>query len=428
MRTIDIVENHAGAADDARGHEWLRWAIALWLAFGCALVVKAAVEPVKHSVYPCFELAARGWSAEENIYEIARGYRYSPAFAMSFNAFAAFPARLGGMAWQLLNVSALFAGLWLLVRDVLPGRWDDRARAAFLALALIGSARGLWAGQTTSLCFAFAAFAAWGIVHKRWWLAAMCLAIPVYIKVWPIAFALLAMACWPRRLIGRFVLCALLPAAMPFLSKPPHVVVWQYANWAEFLCGPCLGRLGTYRDFWTILAAFRVPPSPRVYTVLQLATAAGVAAWCVARRLKGETDRGLLAFTLAAWAAWQLSFGPATERNTYGLAAPMLAWAVVSSFREDRLRWTAAAAWGCNAVLGGTGAFERLFDRAVPQAEALAPAGVLLLLAWLAARPCDRRASAIDSKPEAKAGTRGCDEATRIWRHEEQDDRATAAA
>lgn len=427
MMTTAIRQNPLTAAGDDRGDALARWAMMAWLVFAIALVVKAMVEPVKHSVYPCFELAARGWAAEENIYEFWRGFRYSPAFAMLFQAFAALPARLGGALWNLLNVALLFASLRLLARDVLPGHWSDRARGIFLLLALAGSVRGLWAAQTTSLCFAFAGFAAWGIVRRRWWLASLCLAIPVYVKLWPIAFALLALCCWPRPLIGRFALCMLLPAAVPFLSKPPHVVLWQYANWVEFLTGPCQQRWAAYRDFWTILTACRVPPSPLVYLILQLATAAAVAGWCFVRRLKGESDRGLLAFTLAIWAAWQLLFGPGTERNTYGLAAPVIAWGVIASFGDPR-RWRlAVAAWSVNVLFGGTGAFERIFDRALYEAEAVTPAGVLLLVIWLATLPIDRSRPPGVIAPEGDSSEFADPETTHIWRSGKKE-RSTAAA
>ena len=77
--------------------------------------------------------------------------------------------------------------------------------------------------------FVLVGFAGIAILDKRWWLAAFLLAIPVHIKVWPLAAALLLAACWPRRLAWRLPIAFVAVAALPLLVKSPPWV-WEQAR------------------------------------------------------------------------------------------------------------------------------------------------------------------------------------------------------
>lgn len=371
---------------------WLKLAWMVYLGFGAALAVKCAVEPNKHSVWPCFEQACHNWWDQRRMYDAAdtppgsrTGYRYSPTFAVLLSPLAVLPRPLGGAGWCLLNLGALYLSLRALRRSVLPGCWSPPREALFLLLALAGSARGLWAAQSNALVFALAALGAVWIARQRWWAAAFSLAGAVFIKLWPISLALLLMACLRRELIGRFCAACLVLAAVPFFATLPFAaVVAQYRGWYGFLTGVGQHRWEAYRDAWTIWEHLVGPGDAAVYALVQAATGLFALAWC--RRVHRRSGPGgdWLAVTLAAWVCWQLLFGPGTERNTYGLAAPMAAWAIVVSPAGHR-RNLAWGAWGMNLLFGGTGSLERLLLPFFPAAKTLVPMSTVLLAAWLAA-------------------------------------------
>ena len=158
---------------------------------------------------------------------------------------------------------------------LLPGPWTPRREGVFLCLVLLGTVRSFWSGQTNLLIFALVALGAMAIADRRWWRAALLLAAPIHIKVWPLAAAGLFVACRPRPLAVRLGVCLLGLGAIPFLTKPFGWVCRQYEGWFALLTGPAQIR-HTYRDTWTIWEAIHPPVHPTVYMVLQLTTAAVV--------------------------------------------------------------------------------------------------------------------------------------------------------
>jgi hypothetical protein len=118
-----------------------------------------------------------------------------------------------------------------------------------------------------------------------------------------------------------------------------------------------------------------------------LSAAAGLAVlgWSLWLRYSHSTERSnaeIVTYILAAWASWQLLFGPGTERLTYLIIAPFAAWAIVTSFVERRHQWLAAAAFLTIFVLGA-GFAERILVRIAPAAIALQPVGIIVFAAWL---------------------------------------------
>jgi len=234
---------------------WLRRGMALWIVLTVAVTVKTLVQGDHHSVYKIFAVASQNWWADLSLYQWNEGvdvYRYSPTFAVAFTPFAVLPSRLGNILWNLGSLFLLLWSLRLLVRHVLPGEWTPWREGLFLGLAALISMAMIWVAQSNTLVIALIAFSAVAIVRQRWWMASCLMALPVFIKLWPMALVLLLMACWPRQLTWRFPVPMAVLTAVPFLTRPLNTVWQQYYSWYICLTRFQQGRYPGYRDAWTI--------------------------------------------------------------------------------------------------------------------------------------------------------------------------------
>ena len=217
------------------------------------------------------------------------------------------------------------------------------------------------------------------IAARQWWLAAFLLAVPVHIKIWPVVPAFLLAIYWPKKLAFRFPLAVLAVGAVPFLTAPWAWVWRQYVGWYDLLVGPAQVR-HTYRDAWTLWEVIHEPVNARVYMLLQLASAAGVFWLCWRQRSRLSPKRQLL-FVLVAWTAWQMTFGPATERATFGLIAPLSAWGLVTALQQRRRPKLMAAAW-LIMTASTFGVVERAVMDWFPLVLASHPIGTMLFFLW----------------------------------------------
>jgi hypothetical protein len=381
-------------------------AIGLWLALAVLIAGKTIQNPENHSTYPLFHDAALAWWDGVNVYDrdiFAGDYRYGPSFAMALGPVAWLPYRIGAVLWALMNVVVAYGAIRALAQRVLPGVQSPLARNLLLAASALPSAHCLYSSQTNLLVFSLVAFAAMAILDERWWLAALLLAIPVHIKVWPLAGALLLAACWPRRLTWRLPIALAAVAALPLLAKPPAWVCQQYIQWYRYLIGPSLNR-HTYRDAWTIweLITSRVEHSavPQWYAALQLATAAAALGMCLWHASRNPPQRRVLV-VLVYWTSWQLVFGPGTERNTFALIAPLTSWALVVAVLENRARWLMVGSF-LVTVLAAMGGVEDL----TPWLQAMHPVGILLFFAWFLLWNSGENVASVNVPWECGAGTR----------------------
>jgi hypothetical protein len=357
-------------------------AVTVWIVFTIVVGVKAVASPVKHNSYYAFQAGAHLWWAEQDMYDgTFNEFRYGPAFAVVFSPLAQLPLPLGSLIWMWINVTAFFWSLRILVRDILPATWTPDREAVFLLLVLVASYRGIWSAQTNTLIFATVVAGIHAIQQQRWTWAAFWLAVPVHIKIWPVAAALLLIACWPRQLAVRWV-CALSAIALwPLTTKWPGVVLARYHEWYQALSGPMQVR-HDYRDIWTLWEAVCPPVDKPAYLVLQLSTALLAAALCLWQQRRSTSQSQLMTFVLGMWTAWQLLFGPGSERATFSLIAPLTAWAVVTFTSGSRGRTLAGAAFALT-VLASIGQVERLLRPSMPIVAALHPIGVSVFAVWL---------------------------------------------
>src|SRR5260370_8726273 len=127
------------------------------------------------------------------------GFVYSPIVAAFFAAFVWVAFVLGSILWQLLNAAVLLGGLKAVLKvDLFPGinqRNFGISHLLIVPLALgnidISQANPLVAGL---LLLAIAA-----VYVKRWNLAALCIAIATFFKIYPFALALRFCLMSPQR-------------------------------------------------------------------------------------------------------------------------------------------------------------------------------------------------------------------------------------
>jgi alpha-1,2-mannosyltransferase len=325
---------------------------------------------------------------DENIYDPGpnpkkydEDYRYGPVFAVVMSPFFFLPARLGSCLFGWAMLAAFYWVLRELMRQLLPGQWTTQRQAIFLILTLLLTGRMFWAFQTNPIIFAAIAGAAVAIKNQRWWLAVFLLAGMVHIKVWPLAAAFLFMACWPRQLTGRFIVAMLAVGAIPLLTTSPHMVWQQYQWWFDVLFGRAQER-HEYRDAWTIWNLIQTEVPKIEYTVMQLSTAVLVLAASLWQKQRRNDDAFLLTFILGLWIAWQMVFGIATERNTFGLIGPLAAWAILIALEEPWRPVLMTIAFFFLSVLS-LGQLERWWESSFPWIRTAHPIGSVLFAVWL---------------------------------------------
>ncbi len=373
---LEILPAHGGAPTPL-----FRLAVTLWIVFCVVCGCKALISPVKHNSFHAFQIGTELWLADldpylNSFYE----FRYGPAFAELFTPLMILPERLASLAWMWLNLGVFLWSLRILMRDILPLRWTPDREGIFLLLVMATAYRGLWSAQTNGLIFACVVAAMQAILLGRWTLAAVCLAFPVHIKIWPIAAALLLVSCWPRRLAARFCLALTAIGVIPLLTKSWPVLAQRYADWFGAIWGPMQKR-HDYHDAWTMWEIIATP-TVADYALLQLSGALFVFALCLWQRQKCGDAARLCTFVLGMWTSWQLVLGPGTERNTFCLLSPLAAWGVVSAFSMGRGQLMTLCAYALT-FLASIGQFERALAGVCPLVSAAHPIGVCLFALWL---------------------------------------------
>ncbi len=359
---------------------WLRAAVIAWAIFFVVLTIKGAVQPNQRSVYFAFTAGARDFWAGDEFYG-RDGFYYGPVFAMLMTPFAQLPDPVGAVLWNWFNAGLFLFAVIRFYRDVIAPRFPQFMLGAFLVLTLIGSARSLYAAQSNALIIGMILLASVEIVHRRWWRAAFCLALPVHIKVWPLAAAMLLCVRHPKQLIARIVIAIAVLGATPLVTHSPNYVARYYGKWQHSLADRQAKamRWPGYRDAWTLWETTIGPVDKRVYTIVQLSVAATIFAWCLAQRLRGVDERSAVMDTLALWAGWQMLLGPGSERLTLAILAAPAAWMLVQSYTQRRGRALLTIAALLIFILG-TGEFERRLFAVMPWANTVLPLGVALFM------------------------------------------------
>jgi alpha-1,2-mannosyltransferase len=373
---------------------WEKAAVVIWCAILLFVCVRVFISPESKTVYPIFSASGRFWWTSTDLYEPHRptdvqdGYRYSPTFAILVTPFAWLPDELGGVAWRLFNVGALFGSLAWLLRTVLQPRqiqtprshapaWErrrhgvptpergnesDNLLAWLLLLTIPLALQSVNNGQANLVVCAAMVGTVAAVKEKRWNLASVLMASAFICKLYPIALGMMLMLLYPRQLLCRMPIAAMASLGLPFLCQYPSYVFHQYEHWLVLLRADDRADLAfeqMYRDLWLLIRLCGLPVSRNIYMLAQVLAGAGIALLCWYRQRAGWSEQTLLTSALALATAWMMLLGPATESSSFVLLAPSLAWSVVEALQASAGRartgmlWASCVLFAVAVLLGG---------------------------------------------------------------------------
>ena len=391
---------------------WQRAAHVLWLLLAVALVVKSFASPDRHTVFPKFAAGAEHWWERAPLYEPYEGlgsFRYPPPFALVMTPFAPFGHRLGGALWSLVQLAVYLAGLrafarwmqgspaaprvrsWLAPQhgstpdhNTIPERSQLRSVpvGGFLLLATIGAIRPLWNGQAHVMVSGALLLGACAMARGQFWRGGGWLALPVFLKVAPVATLGLAAVAFGRRSAVAGLVALTAGVLLPFLTAPPDYVLEQYRGFSTHVQETATRRWDSFRDFWTVWHSIAGAVNVSAYRVLQGSAALAFALWAFLLRSRCSAT-ALAHHVLALGAVWQLGFGPAADYKSYVVLAPLSTFALLASLRLRDGRGLAVAAWLMTTILAA-GAVERALRSVSELAVLILPCGLLLYLLWWA--------------------------------------------
>jgi Glycosyltransferase family 87 len=369
---------------------WIRTAVCLYLVLVVATCTRSALRPHRQSLFPVWKLAGHDWLTSHDLYAdkpggdpIRLSYRYSPLVAGLFTVCDLVPEALGNVVWRVINIAAFLAALgWWLAKG-LPFECNPARRGLVFLLAAPLALGSLNNGQVNLLLIALMLAAVTASGLERWNVAALCLALAIMFKLYPVALALLLVMVYPRRLGLRLLIGLALVAAVPFLMQDPEYVARQYQLWfGKVADGDNHRRFwpldAGYRDVWLLIRAWEMPVDLHWYTRLQLAGGASCAVFTFLAILRLGRGRETLFAVLTMAMAWMLLLGPAPESCTYVLAAPtMTVWLVYTAgTRNWPAHYLAVCGYGLLILCVIAGTYSPMIR--LYQGSGLQPVGVIL--------------------------------------------------
>jgi hypothetical protein len=361
-----------GRPPDACGapRPWFACAVELWLLVAIIISIRVAWTPYRNTVYPILAHGVANWVQGADLYTPERqlanfdAFVYPPPAVCVFLPFSILSDRIGGIVWRLVNLGVYLAAFIWFWKGGAPGstprlEQDPRRRAGgrlglLLLLLLPHSIDSLNNGQSNMLIAGLLMAGVGAALRERWNLAAVCLAVPCLLKIYPLAIGLLLALVFPRPLLPRLGLALAAGLAAPFLCQSPDYVADQYQQYGQWVIGHDRTSWNLHNaphDFYFLTRWLGTPLPRGAYIALQLTTAALAAGWCWALRRRGVENAVAARRLLGLGIGWIICFGPATESSTYILLAPVLAWEMLAAWtgasRAGRLPITAVYALLC---------------------------------------------------------------------------------
>ena len=185
--------------------------------------------------YVVFKQSHFHLTRDQDLYALYPGehwdlYKYSPAFAFFFGAFAYLPDFLGLTLWNLLNALLLLAAVYYL-----PGI-NDRQRGWILLACLVELVTSMQNEQSNALVAGLLIFAFGLLERDKLPAAAFCIVCSVYIKIFGVlGFVLLLFYPEKWKMILYSVAWGVVLAAVPLFAVGPAQLKSLYTSWGHLL-------------------------------------------------------------------------------------------------------------------------------------------------------------------------------------------------
>jgi hypothetical protein len=319
---------------------WNKCAWIVWTAALVVLILRPLLLSHRGTSYDTYQFAGSHWLHGENIYSHWMGFVYSPVVAAFFAPFAYLPAPLANILWRILNAALLLGGLAAILKTNLFAG-IKKSNFGILYILLVPLAVGnIDISQANPLVEGLLLLAIAAVYLERWNSAALCVAIATCFKIYPIAVGLLICLIAPKRFSWRMIIALLLLLVIPFLFQHWSYVSNQYNAWIATRASDDRRQWPIEKlplDLWFLIHwVGNLPIPPKIYSLIQLATAGALAFFCAVQTWRGWAKNRVLSGLFCLVSIWMTLCGPATESYTYLILAPAVILALVQAFNAHQ--------------------------------------------------------------------------------------------
>ena len=317
------------------------WAL---LALGIAIRIGLVeADPRRNNVYlKVFAQAGEAFARGESLYllpdGLTTGFRYPPLSAAIFTPFALCGPVLGSLLWRAVNFGVLLLGIRACFRAGFPVPLGSAARGGFLAVVALLGITSLNNGQTNPLILGLFLLGTIGTLKGRACGPAAAVAGGVVLKLYPMAYGWVLGALRPRQFLWLALFTAL-AAVLPFVLQDPDYIAAQYRELQGLLAVEDRrhdGLWNRYRDLRLVADSVGLTLSDTLFLGLGVGGGAAIVGLCFWLRRLGAEPKLVLDYAFSLTMCWFMLLGPATEKATYILVAPSVAWPLMAIWQDRR--------------------------------------------------------------------------------------------
>ncbi len=365
-------------------------ALLVWAVFSVLIIISAYYNEGR-SVYPLYHNVGLAWNAGDNIYAgNCEAYSYWPGFALIFAVLVKLPYHLGSCVWTFLNLISIFVGLYFLGKIVFE-ECNNRV-GIFLLLPIPLLFEGIFNQQSNSFVAGVTLIGAAYICKKRYMLGSVLMLFSAVSKIAPIAFPMLFLVLYPKKLWWRYCIAIGLILAVVIIFGGYDYVKIQHYNWINYL-GFDANERWAYRDLFVLfelvkkgkISSNTIEYFPLWYRGVQLLGACVLCSICMwLKYIRKYGVKSISISVVISGSVWWLLLGPSTEIATCVAGAGVAGFGVILAKKARVGWWLMLPAYIC-VVLGSSGDYEWNMEQLTDShwIYGMLPFGATLMYIWV---------------------------------------------
>jgi hypothetical protein len=288
------------------------------------------------SIFDAYRDGVHRWWAGEPLYDVndPRGFVYLTSSPLLFTPFVRLGAPYDDLLWRLCSVALFIAGIWRLLRIIVPER-APLAMAVIMLLILPAAGVNVQRGQAeiamAGMMFPGAADAA----QRRWWRGAALLCLGFALKPLALVPILLYGALFPPLRVP-LAIGVLMVLAAPFVGSDPGYVLAQDRAMIDTLLFAAQPGITRFNDIAMMLHRFGID-LPRAAMLAVRIGAAALTLWLALIAVRRMRHEEAVVTVLALAVTYLVVFNPRTELGSYMNLAALAGLSAASAWmREQR--------------------------------------------------------------------------------------------